>query len=383
MSKINYTYNKQAVMAQFGERKFFSSGNISGNTKIVFVEGTSGTGKTTTLGRLEKETAHHMGRRVIIRDTEYSWMVKRFPGLKNKHLSKAMGQVYTATKLAEVVRFERVDADYVVIDRSPFSGMLYDYLWEELETGVEKFAELTRALEEAIKLGWWQSNYKMIITIVGNIPKCLEYMKLRNSVELDSFQPRYIELQNKYMRLLASLLPESDVIVHTWEDHMPNNEDLVCSIRCLGGTNFINNAGRYVASDAGIDLPLAQDVKLAKGEVLTAPTTVTTYLSPYHFATVSGRSSANKLAHISLGIIDSFYGEPISIRIRALEDLEFKAGRAIAQMVIQERAPLNILSTPYENIKLIQKQRGGFGSTNKELKPTGYIHSDTQSFPIF
>lgn len=370
-------------MAQCSERKYFSSGNISGKTKVVFVEGTSGTGKSTVLGRLESQARSHMGlEKVIVRQTEYSWMVERYPNLKNKHLSAAMGQVYTATKKAEVVELEHLPADYVVIDRSPFSGMLYDYLWAEINTGVEKLEELTRALLTAIELGWWQSNYKMLITIVDDIPKCLDYMKSRNN-DLDLFHVRYIELQNKYMNLLATILPRSDVVVHRWSDHVENNEDLMQTIRCLGGINFINNPGRCVSSDAGIDLPLAHDVDLAKGETTTALTTVTAYLSPYHSAVVIGRSSANKVAAIALGLIDSYYGEPLSIYIRALEDVHFKAGQSVAQLVIQERPPIHVLGTSYPHIKMVQKQRGGFGSTNEESNPRGYIHSDNQSFPVF
>jgi dUTP pyrophosphatase len=139
----------------------------------------------------------------------------------------------------------------------------------------------------------------------------------------------------------------------------------VLKIKLLRRTAQVPKRGNDFA--AGIDLFLTEVGIIAPGETLLLKTGVAAEIPPGMFGMIRGRSSSLKHGLFIQGTIDSDYRGEIMIIVTNVgkNPVSFKAGQALAQMIMMRYEPLPI--TAVQALGDTERGDQGFGSTGNAV----------------
>jgi len=119
---------------------------------------------------------------------------------------------------------------------------------------------------------------------------------------------------------------------------------------------------------AAFDLHLTEDILVVCGKVQFAKTGLAMQILPGHVGRIYVRSSLSVkglcLAN-AVGVIDSDYRGEIMLPVitRHWAALNLKAGDRVAQMIVQECHPMEIIEV--DELNNTERGTGGFGSTDE------------------
>ena len=122
--------------------------------------------------------------------------------------------------------------------------------------------------------------------------------------------------------------------------------------------------------DAGLDLPITEDVTLAPGERMKIKTGVYVELPDDHFGLLDTRSSTGNMGvDLMCRTIDRGYRGNIRVSVanHSDETLIFERGERLAQLLVLPvtQVELNRMSSP-EHLSSTERGDSGFGSSGKK-----------------